>query len=719
MNSGQHNSELWNLLEGLCEDRLGSEETVRLEEILSSDPAARNLYFSYINLHGSLHWDTAVANVNETELQSQPAASLPTEIQQPSRNRITSGKFRAISVVAGVLLLASLIQWWGNNSSSQLTNNATHSPTHSVAESTNPPASDTLINPNLSTEHAVDAVTERKKPHNLRTASTNPAQPKEQDKPGTSIASTGPSTSANNPQLSSLATVGFINSQIRQGWQAEGIYPSEQADDAEWLRRVSLDIVGHIPPVGEAEAFIKDRSPAKRAAVVERLLDDPDYVRNWTSVWTSLLIGRSENRDVNRPALQRFLREAFARNRPWNKVVYDLVSAEGASEENGATNFLLAHLNNEAVPATAITARLFLGIQVQCTQCHDHPFNDWKQNQFWEFNSFFNQTITQHDRVIDSQTGKPRTATELVSQSTGGPTYFENRNGLMKVAFPAFEGHRVDPGEDINRRQELATLMTGSDSSQVAQAIVNRMWAHFFGYGFTRSVDDMGPHNPPTHPELLEHLSQSFIASGYDLKQLMRWICQSEAYQLSSAFGESNEIDSPDIGNLPLFSRVYLKSMTAEQLYDSLAIATSPKQRGRASWADQGRTRDRWLQQFIFEYETEENDEATNFQGTISQALMMMNSDLIESALSQRGGTYLNELLREEMTETEKIEKLCLSALSRYPTKNEIAAVRKLLRERAAQLRNQPASARTLAMQEGLQDVFWAYLNSNEFLLVH
>ena len=186
--------------------------------------------------------------------------------------------------------------------------------------------------------------------------------------------------------------INFINAQIRQGWVDNGVRPTEPADDAEWVRRVHLDIVGHIPDLETVQKFIADKDKAKRSKLIDKLLDeDPSFVRNFTTIWTNNLIGRATPRDINRSALQKFLRDSFGKNRGWNEIVSDLLTAEGNSDQNGAANYLLSHLNEGAVPATAISAKLFLGMQVQCTQCHNHPFNEWKQNTFWEFNSFFKQ----------------------------------------------------------------------------------------------------------------------------------------------------------------------------------------------------------------------------------------------------------------------------------------------------------------------------------------
>lgn len=512
---------------------------------------------------------------------------------------------------------------------------------------------------------------------------------------------------------SSDVLIGFINDKIRQGWIENNIEPSPVAEDTEWLRRVYLDIVGHVPPAEDVEEFLADKDKAKRSRVVDKLLDDPAYVRNWTAIWTNLLIGRG-NGNANmggperRAALQKFLREAFAKNRPWNEVVYDLIAAEGDYRQNGAVNFLLAHLNDGQVPATAITARLFLGLQVQCTQCHNHPFNDWKQNQFWEYNSIFKQAREELHRKYDEKTGRMVfDYVELVRADFEGPVYFERRNGLMQVAYPRYEEHEIDPGAETNRRAEFAKLITTGEKTQVAMAMVNRMWGHFFGYGFTKPVDDMGPHNPASHPELLDHLATEFVKAKYDQKQLMRWICNSEAYNLTSKMVEKkNEIDNPANGERPKFTHMYVKSMSAEQLYDSLIIATKAHKSGRSNWEQAEQQRRMWMQQFVLAFGTDENDESTTFNGTIPQALMMMNGELVQNAISPVKGSYLTEVLMDRGNEQAKLKELYMSALARLPTSREIAAAKGLIKKAKSPI-------------EGYQDLFWALLNSNEFIFNH
>jgi len=508
--------------------------------------------------------------------------------------------------------------------------------------------------------------------------------------------------------------VKFINTQVRQGWIDNGIRPSDSADDAEWVRRVHLDIVGHIPDLETVQKFLADKDKAKRAKLIDKLLDeDEGYVRNFTTIWTNNLIGRAPPPNMSgilRAPLQKFLRESFGKNRGWNEIVTDLLTAEGDNQKNGAANFLLSHLNEGAVPATAISARLFLGMQVQCTQCHNHPFNEWKQNAFWEFNSFFKQARAQPVRKYNEKTGRMDViSSELVRFDFGGPIYFERRNGLMEVAFPRFNGTEVNPEAGTNRRQELAAIVTAGDRTQVSDAMVNRMWGHFFGYGFTKPVDDMGPHNLASNPALIERLSQEFVTAKYDLRQLIRWICNSEAYNLTSRVNLKNpktKQDNPAGGDVPVFSHVYLKSMTAEQLYDSLIVATNAHKSGSGSWEKAEGTRQRWMQQFVQAFGTDENDESTSFDGTIPQALMMMNGELVQSALSDAKGTLLYDVLNEKGNPTEKVKHLYLATLSRAPSPREIKTANGILKGASSPV-------------EAFQDLYWALMNSNEFIMNH
>jgi hypothetical protein len=506
-----------------------------------------------------------------------------------------------------------------------------------------------------------------------------------------------------------------INDQIRAVWTENEITPSSTAEDAEWVRRVYLDIVGHIPSHEQWKAFIDDKDPAKRSKLIDQLLDDPDYVQNMSTIWSNLLIGRNPPDRTSKNGMMKYLREAFARNRPWNQIVHELLTAEGKFEENGATNFILAQLDGNPnnpeyhVQVTAVATKLFLGMQVQCTQCHNHPFNDWKQNQFWEFNSFFRQVRRNDVEKYNPQTGQmDDDYSELVWMDFSGPVFFENRQALMQVAYPRYFDQDSDPGASTERRKELANRMCKDDpEQQLAQAFVNRTWGHFMGYGFTRPVDDMGPHNAPSHPELLAKLGDEFVKSGYDTKQLIRWICNSESYNLTSQFNDKNRVDDPSVGEVPLFSHMYIKTMNMEQLYDSLIIATAADRAGSGGYDEAQQRRDRMLGEFNRIFGGNDDDEATVFSGSIPQALLMMNGSLVMDAISGKPGTHLAAIgaTAGKTNDSALINTLYNTTLGRNATPNELSKLKRYMA---------PGNRGAF-----YQDLYWALLNSNEFLVNH
>ena len=244
------------------------------------------------------------------------------------------------------------------------------------------------------------------------------------------------------------------------------------------------------------------------------------------------------------------------------------------------------------------------------------------------------------------------------------------------------------------------------DADEFPRAQVNRAWSHFFGYGLTKPVDDMGPHNPPSHPDLLDELAQWFSASGYDLKELYRAIVLSRAYRLSSRITSGNVDDNPELGRPPMFSRFYLRQMQAEQLYESLLTATQAE--ATAAGSDRDAVKSRWLRQITTAFGNDEQTEACVFNGTIPQALMMMNGELVRRACRIDSGSFLDSVATDaQLSNREKITYLYLAALSRPPGKDERAICNQLL------------AARSGDVVAALQDVWWAVLNSNEFILIH
>ncbi|HTU25925.1 MAG TPA: DUF1549 domain-containing protein, partial [Pirellulales bacterium] len=523
-----------------------------------------------------------------------------------------------------------------------------------------------------------------------------------------------------------IPQVELINEQIRKAWQENKLVPSGQASDGEWCRRLFLDLLGRVPSVQELTKFTSDRSADKKLQLVNQLLGGDEkyveeYARNWTTLWTNILIGRSgggeNDRMTNRAGLQQALRRAFQHDVPYSKMVFDIISATGVNKPgeehfNGYVNFLAGKLDENGIQATAKTSQIFLGLQVQCTQCHNHPFNEWKQNQFWELNAFFRQT-----RLKRIGGNREMVTIDLSNQNFSGEDnrpdeaalFYELRKGTMEAAYPVFvDGTQVSKSgylNDVDRRTELAKLIVASE--YMPKAIVNRMWAHFLGYGFTKPVDDIGPHNAPSHPELLDKLAEEFRQNSTDLKDLIRWIVLSEPYSLSSRFSSNNKKDDPSLGEKPKFSHFYLRQMRAEELYESLLEATAAQQIG-GSYEEQEKVKHEWLDQFTIAFGTDENDETTTFNGTIPQTLMMMNGDLMKKAIGTDKGSFLEEVANNpKLNNAAKINHLFLSALSRRPTAAENSAANQLM-----SLRGGDATA-------ALQDVWWAVLNSNEFILNH
>lgn len=525
-----------------------------------------------------------------------------------------------------------------------------------------------------------------------------------------------------------IPQVRFINEQISRVWKENSLVPAPQALEGEWCRRVFLDVLGRIPSVEESRAFLASKEPDKKAKLVNKLLFDEtyteEYARNWTTVWTNILIGRNGGNEerslISRAGMQKYLRDSFARNKPYDVMVKELVTATGSTSPgaenfNGAVNFLIMKVNEEkGTLATADISKVFLGLQVQCTQCHDHPFNDWKQQKFWEFNAFLRQTRALRTFVPGT---RDVASAELVDEDFAGEggdaseaeIYYELRNGLTKVAYPVFvDGSEIGRSgyvSDVNRRAELGKFVVASEFLE--KAIVNRLWAHFLGYGFTKPIDDLGPQNPPTHPELLDYLGQEVRKNSFNLKELVRWITLSEAYGLSSRISSSNTVDDPLLGESPKFSHFYLRQMRAEELYESLLVATEAH-KTRGSYEEQEKSKGDWLRQFVIAFGNDEGTEATTFNGTIPQALMMFNGDLIKKATSSEKGSFLSEIAtNKSLKPADKINYLFLAGLGRVPNKAELDIANKLLIVR----QGDTAAA--------LQDIWWAVLNSNEFIFNH
>jgi hypothetical protein len=532
--------------------------------------------------------------------------------------------------------------------------------------------------------------------------------------------------------------VGTINKLTEVKWKENKIVPSRYADDYEFIRRASLDIIGRIAKPEEIREFRKDPSDTRRAKLINRLLDSDEYPRHWAAVWANWLLGRAGlfGRGNYHDWMATWLEDQLSQNKPYSSIVKSLLTATGDNNDtqNGgaATNFILAHLGEmvprgnqtadghfQMVPITSRITRLFLGTQVQCAQCHDHPFySNIKQEHFWGVNAFLRQVNRKGDppRMMGRMPSFPPLTLEDDANVVRLPAaFFEKRNGaqiLAKAEFlPAGEDQpraRLPIGaQGLQRREKLAEYIL--DHPQFPKAIVNRMWGSFFGRGFVNPIDDFNDQNQPTNPELLDEMASRFKHYNYDLKKLIRWICNSNPYNLSCIANKTN--DKPE--QEALFGRMVLKSMSPEQLFESLMVAT------KAEAAESKKTKNdlkkRWLGALIANFGDDEGNEV-NFNGTVVQALLMMNGEDINKEISrkEKGAVAIAIFKR---TEPAAIAELYLTALNRPPTAKETSTILRQFRlhsGRAAAIDARPAN--TSARYE---DLFWALLNSNEFLLNH
>jgi hypothetical protein len=503
------------------------------------------------------------------------------------------------------------------------------------------------------------------------------------------------------------AVAARIDKHLAAGWSAAAVEPAPRADDAEFLRRVYLDVAGRIPSVADARAFLKDTSPDKRPRLVERLLQSPRYVTHGVHVWRTLLlpeVSASIQARFLAPGFETWLQEQFAKNAGYDTMIRDLLTApidrnnpQAAFSRSQASNPLAYILAKEARPENlaAATARVFLGIRLECAQCHDHPFATWKRDQFWSFAAFFGGIKNQGQGDFAFPTQEIVDRRELVIPGT---------ERVVQATFP--DGTEPAWEFRVSSRRTLANWITSPQNPYFARATVNRMWYQFFGRGLVEPVDEMvGAESIASHPELLDELAGAFVAQRFDLKFLIRALTASQAYQLTSATTQ------PDQNDPRLFARMPLRGLSAEQLLDSVAQATgyrdtSPRDPRILGGPTTGR--DELLTKF-----TEQSDRPTEFQTTILQALALMNGRLIADQTTLERSDLLAAILEAPFLDTaEQIETLYLATLSRKPKPKE-------LQRALGFIENSEGENRETARKQAMTDLFWALLNSGEFLLNH
>jgi hypothetical protein len=479
----------------------------------------------------------------------------------------------------------------------------------------------------------------------------------------------------------------LIDQQIDARLSSEGVRAAELADDAEIVRRIYLDLHGTVPTLEQVKRFLADSKPDKRAKLIDALLGDERYGGYLADLWQGYLMSPLADDSTKRAdRLRDWLADQFNTN-TWDQIVTELITATGKMETNPAVTYLIEGRLPRAIPdLTDITSRYFMGVRLNCVQCHDHPFVNWKQEEFWGMAAFFTQIQTpkRAKQVYEKGVVDDPQLTLGNLKDAGVP------DGFMQRA-PTFLGGKTLSKETktASHRAALAEWMTAPENPYFGRAMVNRTWWRLFGRGIVQPMDDIHEANEPSHPELMDLLARRFVESGFDMKFLTRAIVSSRAYQRTSQPGESSDKQAA------LFGRMSIKVLSAGQLYDSLETIAGPAAKVTGIDTRQGA---RW--EFTQFFGDSGDPEPTAYRRGIPHLLRQMNS-------GQFTGRNLDGLVRRlSSTANQSLEEIAsdlfLTILSRRPTEKELGKVKPYLNRTG-----------------GLRELAWVLIMTSEFSLNH
>ena len=485
----------------------------------------------------------------------------------------------------------------------------------------------------------------------------------------------------------------YVDALVDKKLQKVKILASARCSDEEFLRRVSIDLIGLPPSPQTVRAFLADTSDnaAKRDKAIDALVNSPEFVSHWTHKWADLLqANRKLLGDKPTWAFDRWIEKAVATNMPYDKMVRELMTARGGAIENPAVNYYRAQ--KEPTVALENATQLFLGIRFSCNKCHDHPFERWTQNQYYGMAAFWGQVGAKNGRGTDEQ----------VIWDTGGGEVLHPKDGrVMPPNFP-FE-HKGSVAKDVSRREQLADWLTSPENPYFAKSVVNRVWSYLLGRGIIDPVDDIRSSNPPSNPELLDALEKDFLAHNFDLRHLIKTIAQSQTYQASIL---TNKFNADDAIN---FSHATPRRLTAEQLIDAIDVAAGrrPSFAGvpvgfRADQLPDSQVGGTFLDLFGRPARDTPCECERSSEVSLSQALNLVNGPTIADALLDPNGRIAN-LLKTNPDDKTIVEEMYLAALSRLPKPEEIEKAKLYL-------------AGAVNKSEGAQDLLWALINSPAFL---
>jgi hypothetical protein len=484
----------------------------------------------------------------------------------------------------------------------------------------------------------------------------------------------------------------FIDTLVFRKLKKLNILPSELADDADYLRRVYLDVIGTLPTAAQARAFLSDKRPDRRARLVEELLKRPEFADYWALKWSDLL--RVDRQALGHKRAYRYyqwIRDSLAANKPYDQFVREVLTAEGPLSETGPASFY--KVVTKPGEAASTLSQVFLGVRIACAECHHHPFDRWSQTDYYGMQAFFTPLSIKNSLRGD------------VLLAAGDPLTKHPRTGESVYAHAL--GTKMPKGNPAgDRRTVLADWMTSPDNPWLARNLANRTWAHFLGRGLIEPVDDVRATNPPTNPELLDALAKFLVENKYDFKKLIRTITASRVYQLSSKPNATNEKDEQN------YSRALFRRIDAEVLLDMVSQTTGIGEKFagvpagyRAIQLWDSKVPHYFLKLFGRPVRVSACECERNQEPGVAQVLHLLNSPEIQAKLSHEGGTVAR-LMKQKADDAQLVETLYLTFFSRFPTAKERTVALDYLKE--AKQRRQAA-----------EDLAWSLLNSLEFVFNH
>lgn len=490
------------------------------------------------------------------------------------------------------------------------------------------------------------------------------------------------------------ASRNYVDEAVFSKLQTLQILPSEPCSDSEFLRRVYLDTLGVLPTVPETEAFLKNESPAKRAELIDELLERPQFADFWGLKWADLL--RVNNKNMSTAGVHKFHRwivAAIRDNMPYDQFVEQLLTSQGSTFANPPANYFRAATDTNDCVET--TSQIFLGIRIQCAKCHNHPFERWTQDNYYGIGAFFNRV----------QRKKTATPDEMVVFMGRSGEVTQPRTGEQMKPWLPLAGSVDVPGDE-DRREVFVDWLRGKENPLFAQAAVNRIWGHLMGRGIVEPVDDFRASNPPSNERLIQALAKDFIESGFDRKHIIRTILNSQTYQLSSKKNDLNASDTK------YFSHSGTRMLSAEQLLDAICQVTDVQETyaglpdgTKATQLPSPDVNNYFLKVFGQPAREMACQCERSSDSNLSQALQMINGPLVHGKLRSEGVRF-RKLIADGKQDDEIVRQIYLSALCREPSEQELtAAVKHIGAQEQREL--------------GLEDVCWAVLNAKEFLFQH